>query len=149
MAESQSKGFVNPSWFDDLPRDNARWVQLVSWAYCTETDCYGAPREDIERDRWCVYDAEEDDPAIATCEQEEDAAAIVWALNGAGEMLRVLDDVEACIRMSDLERLAKVAFIWSQNKDAILERRTTWTEQARSLRPPWLGGVQPSAVADG
>lgn len=44
-------------------------------------------------------------------------------------LLEVLDDVELSVRMGDIERLHKVAFVWSQRRDYLLTGRETWDDQ--------------------
>lgn len=45
------------------------------------------------------------------------------------ELLAVLDDIEASVRVSDFDRLAKCAFVWSQRRDHILDGEETWEDQ--------------------
>lgn len=58
-----------------------RFLSVVDWAITTEHDCYGEPPpDDGSTPRWCLYDASEDDPPVATSDSRFMVEALLEAV---------------------------------------------------------------------
>lgn len=78
--------------YDNPERFYPMWVRNIAWAYTTEADCYGIdPSEPNQPTGWAIYDAAEDDPPIAVCDLEDQAAVLVWALTEFSKRLDAED----------------------------------------------------------
>ena len=80
---------IEPAPFDGSQRlPFHQWAPLIDWAVTTEHECYGheAPPEGVPI-RWAIYDAGEDDPPLAVCDDEEIALEIVGCLKAYVEMV--------------------------------------------------------------
>lgn len=59
----------------------------IEWAYAPLEDVWGHPPREGGPTQWAIYDAAEDDPPLAVCDDEEMAASIVACLKAYVEMV--------------------------------------------------------------
>lgn len=84
---------------------------------------------DTFTDLGCGVDEEAIDRLMAEAAEE---------ISRLREAVAALDDADASLRFSDINRALTVAFIWGQRRERILNGEETWADQ--NLRPAVFGG---------
>jgi hypothetical protein len=64
------------------------WATQIDWAVATEHEVYGQPDSGSQPVRWAIYDAGEDDPPLAVCDDEDIALEICEALKAYCRLIR-------------------------------------------------------------